>query len=305
MCLYPRLIDNKKYYPTKKNNYTPTIPNDYRLTKVPIPCGMCLECRKQKSSEWRIRLGEHIKTHTNGVFITLTFDDEKLDKLCEETGSKESNEVAAIAVRRFCERWRKLKKKSVEHWLITELGHQNTHRLHLHGLIFTDTPTEIEKIWGYGWVFLGTWVNMQTINYIVKYITKIDTDHKGFIGRIFCSPGIGRDYMKKAIQNKYRPRETRDYYRMDNGSRVGMPTYFRNKIYTEEEREKLWIEKLDKQTRYVLGEKVDISTYEGILEWERILKWGQEYSKKLGYGDYSDVWKKREYMATLRYLNAK
>ena len=38
-----------------------------------------------------------------------------------------------------------------------------------------------------------------------------------------------------------------------------MPIYYRNKIYSEEEREKLWIQKLNSNTRYILGEKIDIS----------------------------------------------
>ena len=31
----------------------------------------------------------------------------------------------------------------------------------------------------------------KTINYIVKYITKMDVDHKGYKGKILCSKGIG------------------------------------------------------------------------------------------------------------------
>lgn len=304
MCLYPRLMTNKKYYPNKKNNYTPPIAKDYRTTQVPIPCGQCLECRKQKASEWRIRLGEHIKTHANGIFVTLTFDDEHLDKLCEEVGKKDCNEVATLAVRRFLERWRKKHKKSIEHWLITELGHQGTNRLHLHGLLFTDHPSDIAPIWRNGFVFLGTWVNMQTINYIVKYVTKIDSDHKGFVGQIYTSAGMGRDYMHRANQNAYRPLKTKDYYVLNNGFKVTMPTYYRNKIYSEDEREALWIEKLDQERRFILGQEYDTSTEAGFHEWEQGLKWGQQYSKSLGYGDYTDVWKKRDYYAKLRKMNA-
>ena len=52
------------------------------------------------------------KTHiVTGKFITLTFSNEELEKLIQETGIQESNAVATIAVRRFLERWRKKYKK--------------------------------------------------------------------------------------------------------------------------------------------------------------------------------------------------
>ena len=87
-------------------------------------------------------MNEEIKHDRTGKFITLTFSNEELDKLIQETGIQESNAVATIAVRRFLERWRKKNKKSVRHWLVTELGHKNTEHLHLHGIIWTDYKKE-------------------------------------------------------------------------------------------------------------------------------------------------------------------
>ena len=34
----------------------------------------------------------------------------------------------------------------------------------------------------------------KTINYIMKYITKVDEDHKGFKAVILTSAGIGKQY---------------------------------------------------------------------------------------------------------------
>ena len=39
--------------------------------------------------------------------------------------------------------------------------------------------------------------------------------------------------------------ETKETYINSQGFKMALPMYYRNKIYTEEEREKLWIEKLD------------------------------------------------------------
>ena len=77
-------------------------------------------------------MNEEIKHDRTGKFITLTFSNEELDKLIQETGIQESNAVATIAVRRFLERWRKKYKKSVKHFLITELGHNGTERIHIY-----------------------------------------------------------------------------------------------------------------------------------------------------------------------------
>ena len=57
-------------------------------------------------------MNEESKNDRTGKFITLTFSNEEIDKLIQETGIQESNAVETIAVRRFLERWRKKYKKS-------------------------------------------------------------------------------------------------------------------------------------------------------------------------------------------------
>ena len=44
---------------------------------------------------------------------------------------------------------------------------------------------------------VGTFVNTKTINYIIKYITKIDADHKGYKSIILNSAGIGKEYINR------------------------------------------------------------------------------------------------------------
>ena len=54
------------------------------------------------------------------------------------------------------------------------------------------------------------------------------------------------------IKNKFNQNgETREYYKTETGHKQALPIYWRNKIYSEEEREKLWLQKLDKEERYV------------------------------------------------------
>lgn len=144
MCLYPRFIKNPRYRVTK-GKYDFGAITDERAKYVPIGCGNCIECRQQKAREWQTRLHEELKITNYAYFVTLTFSNESLEELAKELECKEpdTNGVATIAVRRFLERWRYKYKKSVRHWLITELGHENTERIHLHGILFCDFPINI------------------------------------------------------------------------------------------------------------------------------------------------------------------
>jgi len=304
MCLYPRLINNRKYIANKKNGGVIPAVYDKRVLIVPTGCGKCIECKKQKAREWQVRLSEEIRHNKNGKFVTLTFSNEsikELSKNIELKGYELDNEIATLAVRRFLERWRKKYKKSVKHWLITELGGNGTENIHMHGIIWTNENAEtINKIWKYGYTWIGDknnggYVNEQTINYIVKYVNKIDQKHSEYNSKILCSPGIGNKYLERidSDNNKYKGEETNETYKTRTGIKLALPIYYRNKIYQEEEKEKLWIDKLNKNVRYVLGQKIDIS--KGDKEYEKALKYAQIKNKRLGYGDNSKNWELKRY----------
>lgn len=300
MCLYPKLIENRKYKPNKKNGgIIPPITDD-RVLYVAVGCGKCIECMQQKKREWLVRLQEEIKENNNGKFVTLTFRDEELDKLQQEIDTKDyyikSNESATLAVRRFLERWRKKYKKSVRHWLVTELGQNNSERVHLHGILWTDVDNDtIQELWKYGNIWVGTYVNARTINYIVKYIHKQDLEHKNYKPKILCSKGIGSRYLKTTNinRNKFKGKETNTLYKNAQGYEMNLPIYYRNHIYTEEEREKLWINMLDKEERWVCGERVDISESED--EYFRLRDYYREKNKRLGYGDDTENFDEKQY----------
>lgn len=313
MCLYPRLIKNRKYVANKKNGGNIPAVFDNRVLVVPAGCGKCMECKKQKAREWQVRLQEEIRHDKRGKFVTLTFSNESIKELNEEIegldGYNLDNEIARKGVRRFLERWRKRYKKSVKHWLVTELGGNGTENIHLHGIIWTEEKAKtIEKIWKYGYTWIGDnenggYVNEKTINYIVKYVNKTDKKHKEYNSKILTSAGIGNKYLERSdsSQNKYNPKGTKETYTTRQGIKLAMPIYYRNKIYTEEEREKLWIEKLDKEERWICGEKIDIS--KGEEEYNKTLEYYQNKNKRLGYGDNQKNWELRRYENERRNAN--
>ena len=123
--------------------------------------------------------------------------------------------------------------KSLKHWFITEKGHESTERLHMHGVVWgIGSGKLVKEKWSYGITFTGTFVNERTINYITKYITKIDEVHKDLQGKILCSAGIGANYVNRgdAYKHTYKKGETIETYRLRNGAKINLPTYYRNNL---------------------------------------------------------------------------
>ena len=151
MCLFPKLIKNKKYTKTKKNGGNIPAVSDKRVLAIPVSCGKCIECKKRKARDQQVRLLEDLRHKTYTVnnfgivktitketprFVTLTFSTESLKELATSLhrykGYDLDNEICKKAVRLFTERWRKENKIALRHWLVTELGQLNNEHVHLH-----------------------------------------------------------------------------------------------------------------------------------------------------------------------------
>ena len=74
------MIKNPKYLSNKKNNNNPPEITDERVKWVPVGCGNCMECRKQKKREWQIRMNEEIKHDRTGNHHKATNNQEILNK---------------------------------------------------------------------------------------------------------------------------------------------------------------------------------------------------------------------------------
>lgn len=319
MCLYSQIRQNKKYTKTKKNGGVIPAILDLRVTAVPVACGECIECRQQKKREWQVRLLEDVRHNTNGIFVTLTFSNESITKLKRKVHQKQGkgiqgytldNEIATLAVRYFMERWRKEYKKSVRHWLVTELGHNGTENIHLHGIIWTNEPvSKIKQHWKYGYIYPKSeyeiqqnYVSERTVNYITKYISKRDELHKEYKSIILTSAGIGKDYINRpdAKLNRYKKGETKKTYTTRTGHEMALTKYWKNHLYTDEEKEALWIEKLDEQTRWVCGDKIDISENEE--DYYKTLEFHRRRNTQLGYGSNTKDWSRKKYEEERRNL---
>ena len=94
--------------------------------------------------------------------------------------------------------------------------------------------------------------------------------------------------------NKYNGKNTREYYVFKNGTRAMMPRYYRDKIYSDEEKELLWLQKLDKGETWVMGEKCKIDSD----EYKNLLSYYREQAKQI-HGDNIGLWKEKQYWRRL------
>lgn len=274
MCYFPIRILNKRFLPTKKNGYNPPECPDERLRYITAECGHCFECRKKKRNMWRIRMKEQKKDTPTGVFFTGTIRPERYEEIKNKYNLKTDNDIATKTVRLFLERIRKETGKSVKHWIVTEKGHTNTRRIHIHGLFFDTTGIgkyNLERLlkrnWIDGYSYNGYSTSEKCINYISKYMTKKDDINPEFIGKVLASPGLGAGYTERNRKyHTYHGENTHEEYTNYNGTKETLPRYYKEKIWTEEQRQQLWIIKENNGIKWIKNQKFNTNSQEG-KEW--------------------------------------
>lgn len=254
MCLSPLVIKHPYTSLVPPSSYS--IPRDVswssyafdRASKISsvrpfmlVPCGRCHECRRARGSQWRLRLfHEYITSlNKNNLFVTLTISPEYYDFYKDNPN---------LAVRRFSDYVRKTYGKGMRYFLVTEIGKEG--RLHFHGILFNvpfvyrfktnsnevyfkQTNQKLRKSWKIGNTWCG-YVDIRTIKYVTKYITKVDELHPDFFGRVYCSPGIGGKILTPAqisdirLNHKWNSRYT---FHLEGKPRI-IPRYYLSKAFT-------------------------------------------------------------------------
>ncbi|MCT3639124.1 hypothetical protein HZR07_00710 [Elizabethkingia anophelis] len=222
MCLTP--INLKK---------TGASTNSYVTQQV--PCNKCLECRKRRTNSWFARLTEQLKVSDTAYFVTLTYDDMSLPF--------SPNGLMTLDYRDFqlfMKRARKLQKKKISYFLVGEYGSQ-THRPHYHAIVFdVENISQFLNEWRMGHTHAGT-VTHKSIYYTLKYCTKsitegdrdLDDDRKS--EKALMSKALGLSYLTNAIINYYKDDVSRSFSLL-GGTTIGLPRYYRDKIFTDAEK---------------------------------------------------------------------
>ena len=208
----------------------------------------------------------------------------RYEYICKRYGFKndgsQDNEIITKIHRLFLERIRKETGKSVKHWCVTEKGHTNTRRIHLHGLFYAregQTKWQLTKLlyenWIDGYKYYGRYVNERTINYVSKYMTKKDEDNPDYISIVLCSKGLGANYAKEnQLKHRWNKEKTIITYKAHNGQDLPLPRYYKTTIYTDDQRQLLWLYAEDKGTKWVKGFEVIGANTVNKDYYERLLK---------------------------------
>lgn len=231
---------------------------------IPVPCGKCPVCLARRVSGWSFRLMQQDKVSITSHFITLTYDTDYVP-----ITSKGFMCLCKRDVQLFLKRLRKMCNANdytkISYYAVGEYGSKSM-RPHYHLLMFDANIELIQPAWQRGQVHYGT-VTGASIGYCLKYMCKpkrIPLHQNDDRIREFAlmSKGLGKSYLTPAVirwhhANKFE----RMYIPIDSGKKIAMPRYYKQKIYTEQQRKGIGLavrqEQLKQQERLVaLGKAV-------------------------------------------------
>lgn len=216
---------------------------------VQVPCGKCPKCLKRKASHWSFRLNQETKVSSSACFITLTYETPPLTETGYQTLKKED-------FQNFMKRLRKQTHNKLKYYACGEYGGSTT-RPHYHAIVFNlpqsyiEKPEKLEKTWTHGHIHI-THSNQLTIGYVAGYVLKggytpteeinketgeitPDSRQKEFS---LMSKKMGLNYLTPQMLQYYKSRNIGAIV-TDNGQILSMPRYFKDKIFTKEEKQKI------------------------------------------------------------------
>lgn len=202
---------------------------------LPVACGKCPACYARRVSQWSFRLMQEDKIATSSKFITLTYDTKYVPITLSGFMS-----VSKRDVQLFFKRLRKLNDTKLKYFAVAEYGGK-TYRPHYHIILFNAKLDTIQLAWNLGNVHYGD-VSGASIGYTLKYMSKQskiplhkNDDRVKEFG--LMSKGLGANYLTEAMRNwHHADKNNRMYCNLMDGKKIGMPRYYKSKIYTDEER---------------------------------------------------------------------
>lgn len=225
-------------------------PMNWKQEKVPVPCGRCPECRRKRVNDWVFRMQQEDRRSRSSHFVTLTYD----------TSTVPISKKGFMTLRKkdfqdFMKRLRKMQPDvKIKYYCVGEYGTENQ-RPHYHAIMFNVQKTDfINDAWGLGSVHIGG-VSGASIGYTTKYIDKPrripahrnDDRLKEFS---LMSKKLGDNYLTDAMVAYHRADLSRNYVTLDGGVKSSLPRYYRDKIFSDTEKEvqrKLIQASLDRQ----------------------------------------------------------
>lgn len=204
-----------------------------------LPCGKCPKCYQRRINGWTHRLLEEEKISSSSYFLTLTYDNEKVPIIENQTTKHCQLTLLKRDIQLFIKRLRKANKNTLKYFLCGEYG-DKTMRPHYHMILFNAHEKTISKAWEKGHIYYGD-VKPNSIVYTLKYMSKpskipmFDQDIRQKEFQLM-SKGLGKSYIENAKNWHLEDLTDRMYCNVEEGKRIAMPRYYKDKLYTQEQR---------------------------------------------------------------------
>jgi len=203
--------------------------------KVPVPCGRCPPCKIRRVNGWVFRLNQELNRSINAHFVTVTYNTDNVP--ITQNGFMT---LVKKDMQDYLKRLRKLQDDKIKYYLVGEYGTIRK-RPHYHAIMFNVINTDIyQKAWNKGDIHIGQ-VTSASMAYCMKYLDKPmsfkharDDRQKEFS---LMSKKLGENFLTDAMKKYYVSDITRLYCTNVGDYKVAMPRYYRDKIYTDEQKE--------------------------------------------------------------------
>lgn len=225
-------------------------PSGYSF-EIPVDCGKCLACKERRCNEWVFRLLEEDKVSTSSYFVTLTYDNYHCPISLNgfKTLRKQDFQLYMKRLRKLCG------GAKLKYFAVGEYGSKRG-RPHYHAIIFNcPNPDYFVQAWSLIDDDTGEYVTFgdvkvlpctgDSVAYTLKYMDKESYRDKFWhIARNdrekeFClmSKRLGVSYLTPEVIRYHRSHFDKLYVTKLSGHRVAMPRYYRNRIFTDIERQ--------------------------------------------------------------------
>lgn len=228
MCFSPLTI--KRPYKSLQGDFTDV-----------VPCGKCHKCLRRRANSWAFRLWKQMDVSESAAFITLTYAD-------EPESFNGHGTLVLKDLQDFMKRLRKKAKTKIKYYAVGEYG-TIFKRPHYHLIVFgipqailCNSDAFAEDIWQHGKVDIAR-CNIATIFYTVGYIMKgkwqpeqDDDDRAPEFATM--SKNLGLNYLSDEVWDWHLSHMV-GYVTQQNGSLMPMPRYYRDKIFSRDEKAEL------------------------------------------------------------------
>jgi len=224
--------------------YTPlTIKNPANDEDLTVPCGKCPKCLARRVSGWSFRLQKHDKHSECSHFVTLTYNTDNVPISPKGFMTLQKDHLTL-----FMKRLRKLHppgSPKISYYVCGEYGGKSF-RPHYHYIIYNCDIKLLEKAWvnpktkqPIGDIFIGN-VSGASVGYVLKYMCKdkkipLHQNDDRLPEFSNMSKGLGSSYIETNKNWHLNDLENRFYIPIEEGKKIAMPRYYKNKIYNEDQ----------------------------------------------------------------------